>query len=425
MKVFLFLVVYLNTIILAAQELYFPSTTDTTWTTLPYEDLNWCDHEIASLYNYLDVQRTKSFILLKDGKIVLEKYFGEYTQDSLWFWFSAGKSLMSVLVGISQQNNLLSIDDATSDYLGTGWTSLEPEEEVKITIRNQITMTSGIDETTFTCTVPACLTYRADVGTRWVYHNGPYSLLRNVLENAHDDEINNITASSIATAIGMQGFWVRSGFNNFFISRARDMARFGLLIQAGGTWDENAVLSDQDYYDAMINPSQNLNPSYGYLWWLNGQSSYIPPGGLAQIPGAVAPDAPSDLITAAGSQGQFISISKSTGLVLIRQGQRDDNDLAPLNFLNEIWKRVLNLECQVTSIEHKIKQPVIPSPVGDYLKIQSNVIGLAIYDLYGRTLLVEQKTDGLDIDVSTLTPGMYILKGTIDGELFKTRLYKE
>jgi len=41
-------------------------------------------------------------IEVKDGKIVLEKYFGTFTKDSLWYWASAGKTLTAFLVGKAQ-----------------------------------------------------------------------------------------------------------------------------------------------------------------------------------------------------------------------------------------------------------------------------------------------------------------------------------
>ena len=98
-----------------AQELYFPPSEEGEWATTPYEELNWCEDNITSLYNYLENEQTKSFIILKEGRIVLEKYFGSYTQDSLWFWFSAGKSLMATLTGITQQNGSLNIENPTSN----------------------------------------------------------------------------------------------------------------------------------------------------------------------------------------------------------------------------------------------------------------------------------------------------------------------
>jgi hypothetical protein len=55
------------------------------------------------------------------------------------------------------------------------------------------------------------------------------------------------------------------------------MARFGLLMLNKGNWNGNVILSDTNYYNQMVNSSQTLNPSYGYLWWLNGKASYMLP----------------------------------------------------------------------------------------------------------------------------------------------------
>jgi CubicO group peptidase (beta-lactamase class C family) len=121
----------------------------------------------------------KGFIVLKDGKIVLEKYFGNFTQDSSWYWASAGKSLTAFAVGIAQQKGLLSIDNPVSNYLGDGWTSCTKAQEEKITVRHLLMMSSGLDDNTSNpfCNEPSCLTYKAEPGTRWAYNTGVYSPL--------------------------------------------------------------------------------------------------------------------------------------------------------------------------------------------------------------------------------------------------------
>ena len=50
---------------------YFPQNNSTEWDTISYLNLNWCQNKIDSLYSFLDTNNTKSFILLKNGKIVL------------------------------------------------------------------------------------------------------------------------------------------------------------------------------------------------------------------------------------------------------------------------------------------------------------------------------------------------------------------
>jgi CubicO group peptidase (beta-lactamase class C family) len=342
-----FLFVFFSASILKAQTSYFPPASGN-WETIQPSELNWCQEPIDDLYSFLETEQTKSFIVLKDGKIVLEQYFGTYTQDSLWFWFSAGKTLRAMLVGIAQEDGLLSIDDKTSDHLGTGWTSMPQQQEDSITIWHQLTMTTGLDEADFECTDPSCLVYSAPAGSRWFYHNAPYSLLKNVLESASSQTLNQYTNTSIKNPIGMgSGFWLGVGYNTFYISKARDMARFGILVQNNGSWDGQTILGDTDYINDMLNTSQPLNPSYGYLWWLNGKPSYIPPGLSFSISGALAPDAPTDVVTAIGSQGQYISFSPSSGLMVIRQGGSNSNDLAAVTLLNNIWERVGQLECSV------------------------------------------------------------------------------
>ncbi len=118
---------------LLAQPLYFPSIIET-WERLSRTELGWCPDAIDSLVTYLQESDTRAFIILKDGKIAMERYFGTFTADSAWYWASAGKTLTSALVGIAQQEGKLSIYDTTSNYLGTGWSSLTPSQEEKITI---------------------------------------------------------------------------------------------------------------------------------------------------------------------------------------------------------------------------------------------------------------------------------------------------
>ncbi|QNH61670.1 serine hydrolase [Hymenobacter sediminicola] len=241
------------------QTLYFPPATGSTWASTAPQALGWCQPQLDSLLNFLGRKGTKSFIVLKDGRMVVERYYGTYTQDSIWYWASAGKSLTAMLVGIAQQDGLLSLQDSTTRYLGRGWTTAPAVKERLITVQNQLTMTSGLDDTPPTpCNnesqTPNCLLYRADAGTRWAYHTGPYRLLQDVLATASGLTINQYTNQRLASRIGMSGAWV----NDVYYSRARDMARFGLLTLARGNWNGTAVLRDTAYFRRMTTPSQPM-----------------------------------------------------------------------------------------------------------------------------------------------------------------------
>ena len=99
---------------LSSQSTYFPPTTGNNWETTDPASLGWCTDQIPNLYNYLETSNSKGFLVLKDSKIVIEKYFGTFTQDSSWYWASAGKSLTAFLIGQAQQQALLNIEDRAS-----------------------------------------------------------------------------------------------------------------------------------------------------------------------------------------------------------------------------------------------------------------------------------------------------------------------
>ena len=211
---------------------YFPPISSSNWDSISPYNLDYCQNKIDSLYDFLDANNTKAFILLKDGKIVLEKYFNEHTDTSNWYWASAGKTIIALLTGIAQKDGILDIDTSTSSYLSEGWTSSTPEQESMVSLRHQLTMTSGLDDGVEDpyCTVDTCLVYLAEAGTRWAYHNGPYTLLRSVIENASGLGINNYAFQKLTSLIGMNGVFIYEDYNSIFFSTARSMARFGLLI---------------------------------------------------------------------------------------------------------------------------------------------------------------------------------------------------
>ncbi len=167
----------------AQESFYFPPNGGSEWETMSFSEAGMCEDNLPALMDFLVAENSKAFIVTKGGKIVIEEYFGTFTADSLWLWNSAGKSLTSMAVGIAEQEGLLSLDDSSSDFLGEGWTTCDLADEALITVCNQITMTSGLDDGVddVYCTDPECLTCLAEPGTRWAYHNGPYTMLDGVL----------------------------------------------------------------------------------------------------------------------------------------------------------------------------------------------------------------------------------------------------
>lgn len=323
--------------------MYFPPVGSTTWETTDPASLKWNTTELNNLYTYLVSKNTKAFIILKDGKLVAERYIGTFTADSIWYWASAGKTMTAMLVGIAQQEGLLNINNKTSQYLGNGWTSMPQAKEDLITVRNQLTMTTGLENNVpdDDCTLPSCLQYKADAGTRWFYHNAPYTLLDKVVENASGQTYNAYFQNKIRNRIGMNGLWIKNGYNNIYYSNARSMARFGLLMLNKGKWDGTAILTDTNYFNAQVNTSQSLNLSYGYLTWLNGKATHMLPATSLVFNGSFAPNAPADMYAALGKNDQKIYVVPSQRLVVIRMGESAGNvQLAVSSFDNELWGKL-------------------------------------------------------------------------------------
>jgi CubicO group peptidase (beta-lactamase class C family) len=419
-----------------AQSFYFPPTTGTTWDTLSPSTLGWCQPRIDTLYSFLQVSNTSAFIVLKDGKIVLEKYFGTFTADSFHIWNSASKSLTATLTGIAQEKGLINIDSPATHYLGAGWTSATPAQEDSITLLNLLTMTSGLNPLPTGCvntdTSAACLDYLVPAGTRWSYHTGAYRKLQNVMSNASGFSYNVLTQNYVGSVIGMPGLWVQQSF----VSTPRSAARFGLLTLNHDIWAGDTLLHDSSYYRAMSNTSQQLNLSYGYLWWLNGKASYLLPGSPVVMSGSLIPNAPADMFSALGKDDQKIYVIPSTNMVIVRMGNAADSSTdASSAFDNVLWAYIDSLtDCpDSTTGIHALATSsglhIYPDPAYDVLYFQAdrNIAAnrIAIYDMLGNR--VADYTYSSQISIGQLPPAMYIIRVSDNsGNIVKTmKIIKE
>jgi CubicO group peptidase (beta-lactamase class C family) len=387
----LYLLVFFLGTLSSLKAQYFPPVTGNQWDTLSPARFGYCNDRIDSLYELLDQQNSKAFILIKDGKIVLEKYFDKFTQDSLWYWASAGKTLTSAVVGVLEGQGKLQLTDKTHQYLGKGWTSLTQIQEDSITVRHQLTMTTGLDDAPATadCTSPSCLKYKAAVGTRWAYHNAPYTLLDQVISAASGKTLNQVIFSEFTGATGLKVAYIKVGDNNVAFSTPRNFARFGVLLLNGGKWGSKHVIPS-NYFAAMTASSQSLNPSYGYLTWLNGKDKFMIPQSQFKFNGDCMPGGPSDLIMALGKDGQQIMVSPSENLVWIRMGESPDTKNPLVNFAlgEEIWQKVNQLNCGSSSTEGIAKDVLIfPNPAkrGTSINIKDGMLT----DFLGRQFALE------------------------------------
>ena len=328
---------------LVTESMYFPPLTGSIWETKSIVSLGWNQTAVQPLLDYLTLKNSKGFIILVNGRIVLENYFNGHSATSNWYWASAGKTLTSTITGIAQQEGILNLDSKVSNYIGNNWTAEPLAKENLITSKNLLTMTSGINDYVGGVysddVTPSSLQYLADAGTRWAYSN-VYVKLQDVIANASGQTWSSYFNTKLRDKIGMDGAWFTSGNNVVYYSTTRSMARFGLLMLNKGTWNSTQILNE-NYFNTATTTSQNINLSYGYLWWLNGKASYHLPQSQATYPGSIIPNGANDMFMALGKNDQKIYVIPSKKMVVIRMGDDAGNStLALSSFDNELWGKI-------------------------------------------------------------------------------------
>lgn len=385
-----------------AQPLYFPPASNDAWERIAPSQLGWCQDKVDSLVTYAGRSDTKALIILKDGKIAFERYFGTFTKDSAWYWASAGKTVTSVLVGIAQRDGLMDITKPSTTYLGSGWSSCTQQQESVITVRHHLTMTTGIgfDRNNDDCTKPECLRYKAEPGTIWDYHNACYLLLQDMVEKASGKTYQQYYSQQLAQKLSMGGLWI----NGTLWSKPLAMARFGLMLLAGGVWNGDTIIKDREYFDAMMNTSQQLNKSYGYLFWLNGKGSFMQPSIPFVYPRDLVPSAPKDMYAGMGKNDQRVYVVPSQRMVVVRMGNPADTIAAAISgFDDEIWKYINALPCNTDVSEEREHSSLFwPNPATTTVSYLGDTA--VLYDVLGNEVL-RSKTS--PVDVSGLPSGTY------------------
>ena len=323
------------------------------WAEVSPASVGWDEEKLSAALELAGRTRASGVVILHQGRILAEKYWnpdegaragnkareygalvrgrdgaGRAIEDVA----SVQKSVTAILVGLAQSKGLLRLDDAVSKHLGKGWSKAAPEAEGDITVRHLLTMTSGLNDD---------LTFEARAGTRWRYNSAAYARAMKVVASAARKSPNELTREWLTGPLGMSDTrWVERPLGNAesaasplgLATTARDLARFGLFILAEGKWNGSTVFPDREFLRAALTPSQSLNPSYGYLWWLNGQPE-VARGAGVKVKGPLIRTAPPDLVAALGAVDRKLYVVPSLGLVVTRLG----NSAGP-GFQDEFWK---------------------------------------------------------------------------------------
>ncbi|MDH6254065.1 CubicO group peptidase (beta-lactamase class C family) [Chryseobacterium sp. H1D6B] len=311
------------------------------------QNINFTKDKLDHLNTFNLDNKSRAFIIYQNGKIINEKYFGTkiinkqpFDKNSNWYWASAGKSLTAVLIGIAQQEKIVSINDPVSKYLGK-WTAMKKEDEDQITIKNLLSMTSGLDYIKDqNCQSADCFLDKNKAGTFWYYDTSAYSQLAKVIEKASHKSIDQYTSEKLSGS-GISGKWMKYENGLIFFSNAESFLQFGKLVLNKGNLNAKNYYKYDDYFMQMTASSQEINPSYGYLWWLNGKEKIRIPGMETLFAQSLVPDAPKDMFCALGKNGQILDIIPSQNLIIIRMGENPAAFENVIKFHRDLWNKIL------------------------------------------------------------------------------------
>jgi CubicO group peptidase (beta-lactamase class C family) len=292
-----------------------------------------------------DAEQAGSNCLLvtRHGEVAGEWYWNGTDATSSQEVFSVTKSLTSTLVGIAQARGDLDIDDKASEYIDA-WVGTESED---VTVRNLISNDSGREQTpeidyrqlpgqADLDAFATGLGQDAPPGTTWVYNNSAIQTLDVVLREATGEDAHAFAEETLFEPIGMDDSEIstdEAGNTRMFMglqSTCEDLARFGYLFLRDGQWDGTEVVPEDWVEAAVGQASQELNSSYGYLWWLNrvgtAQGAGQATGSGAAGEGAegdatqMVPGAPEDMFFALGLGNQIVAVDPTSETVVVRLG---------------------------------------------------------------------------------------------------------
>ncbi|MEZ6031340.1 MAG: serine hydrolase [Hyphomonadaceae bacterium] len=270
---------------------------------------------------------TWGVVVIKDGKIVAERYapgWGIHTSSRT---NSMCKSLSVSLVGIGVRKGLLDVNRKAP--LKAWQKPGDPRGE--ITLNNMLQMASGLYTESgrnpqgeiYGSGAPASEVSMLNVidakpGSRYVYAGSDTILSTRAVREAVNDDAAWITwpHKELLWKIGMTRTIIETDWTGDFItsgqcwSTARDFGRFGLLYLADGAWNGEQILpKGWANYVSTLAPAQPASRArggagYGAQFWIYGGMEGLPD--VAYSPG--------------GALGQYAMIIPSKNVVIVRRG---------------------------------------------------------------------------------------------------------
>lgn len=281
------------------------------------------------LERYLELNRIAAMLVLKDGRIALERYRFGNTERTHWMSMSIAKSITSTLVGAAlKQGYIRSLSDSVTRYVP----ALAGSAYDGVTVRDVLMMASGVrwNETysdpasdrrrllnAQISQVPGSalalmksLPRAAEPGVSNNYNTGETQVVAEVLRAAVRRPLASYLSERIWSRFAMESeasWWLDSPDGveiggSGFSATLRDYGRFGLFILGDGAANGDSILPAGWVREATTPKTlRDGSPlDYGYLWW---------PG-------------PNGAFMAMGIHGQYLYVNPSANLVIVAWGAR-------------------------------------------------------------------------------------------------------
>lgn len=286
--------------------------------------------------------RSSCYVVVRDGELVVEDYWTDGSAEQAKQAFSVTKSVVSTLVGMAQDRELLHIDQRASRYIAE-WRGTP---SATVTIRNLLANDSGREWSTDTdyggllqatdqTAYAVGLSQTSRPGEVWAYNNAAIQTLDRVLREATGRTPAELAEEWLFEPLGMTHSTMsgdRSGSSTGTFSGLQstclDLARFGMLFAQRGRWEGERLVSPRWVQEAVGRSSQELNAGYGLLWWVNragelrgpvNQTDLGAPPGVVAV-GRMVPDGPGDMFAALGFGGQVVAVDPGSQTVVVRMG---------------------------------------------------------------------------------------------------------
>lgn len=249
---------------------------------------------------------THSVLLVKNGKLILEEYFYENNRDDLHYLASATKSITSILIGISLDENMLknidqNVYELFQDYHGTEWI----DKKYEITVRHLLSMTSGIEwDENRAASDPRHDYFAMRRGGDWIryvfnknlvappgqkfnYNGGLSALLGEIIRRTSGLDAEKFSEKYLFDPLGISHYsWLKYNDGSIntgggLLLKSRDMVRIGQMMLNNGKYNGKQIVSEKWITESTKNhvfdKLHPLGTGYGYQWWLgetsiNGQT---------------------------------------------------------------------------------------------------------------------------------------------------------